>query len=338
MSTATSRGKHRYVGAPSNTEKLSKGYTADTRQMDLGSIGQYRESIRDVLSNLNPLVTIEDGVFTPDLSAPLPGSELGPAFKFRGTCYPFNPTLLVPTNSSGPVAPQYASFMLAIAQCLVLTFNQLSVDLDDRPDPPSMDIPTYLILVRKTCNATVSELEKLVNNPKVVFGDDIIFGSVVAGVDPIKLIVNELNTLCTPEVTLASVDQIITIKRTPVGDAVIPDITIDMSVIDGVSHYVDRIIYNANIAAAVLAAKKGTPAGIAQLTGLKTVLDNFSDYRKPLVLSGGSARGDGKRSSAHKKPSSLKNGRHLKPASKTTNVSARFLGTSGQVMQQALKH
>lgn len=320
------RGKHRYVGAESNTEKLSKGYTADTGQMNLQSIGQYRESIRNVLSNLNPPVTIENGVFHSV------DTNIRPAFKFRGTFYPFNPTgfLVVPAIPTDPlvdprVATQYASFMLAIAQCLVLTFNQLSVDLDDQ-NPTPTDARNDLI--RQTCNATVLQLEILIGNPKIQFNPNIIFGDPVGDAGPIDTIVKELNTLCRPQVTLESKDQIITIKREGV-----EAITINMSGINEGNHYVDRIIYNANIAAAVLAAKKGTLNGIAQLTGLRMVLENFSEYRKPLALSGGSAR-DGKRSSTDKTPRAPNNGRHLKPASTTTNGLARFLGTTGQVMQQ----
>lgn len=348
MALAASRAKARYVGAETNTAKLAQGYTSETQPMNRTTDALYRESIRLVLANLSPPVMLQevpaDFVFNAD--DPLPVSGLPPpapvnvptgtAFRFRDTVYNFACVL------RGDVDAQYTQYVLAIAQFVVLTFNQLSVDLDD----PTIGNKAS---TRGVCNAALQAAVQRIADPQTdigAFGEAIdtramqgVAADLVA-VPPVVAtlgILGELNVLSLPQISVAFVPSVAsvlnvarealplpppveTVKITIHAPLAIPDEEIIIRLPE--ADYMDRAVFNANIAAAVLAAKQGSLPGLVQLRALHTVLSNYLEYRAMPIAGGGP---------------NTKQGHTRRPPPqplRSSHSRARYLGTLNQQVQQ----
>lgn len=259
LSTLPTRGaKQRYVGDRTNASKLGMGYSSESTAMRLVDSGAYRDSICAVLTNLRP--PIEIGVD--------PADPRVHGFIFRARFYQFD----CYCDPRGTV--QNAHFMLALAQFVVLSFNQLSVDLNDVNVVDKND-------VMNVCDIALHVADTLTHDPRrdlnatrrFEYGRPIDAAALVG-------IIEVLDSLCTPQLSITidpDNDQNIMIRHA--GSTT--SFNIDMR---RIKDYTDRAVYNANIAAAVLSAKKGTREGIIQLRNLPMILESYINERRGVMI------------------------------------------------------
>lgn len=252
--------KQRYVGDRTNASKLVMGYSSESTAMRLVDNGAYRESILAVLTNLSP--PIEIGVD--------PADQRVHGFIFRTRFYQFD----CHCNPRGTV--QNAHFMLAIAQFVVLSFNQLSVDLNDVNEVDKN-------AVMSVCDVALHCADILTHEPRrdlnAIRGGRFEFGRPIDAAALVE-ITEVLDSLCKPQISVTIApdnDQNILIRHA----GSMTSFNIDMREIED---YTDRAVYNANIAAAVLSAKKGTREGIIQLRNLPMILESYINERRGVII------------------------------------------------------
>lgn len=266
------RQSHRYVGSPDNASRIETGYSARTRKISLLDKTRYCKSIEAVMKNLENSLTYvaSDGTLLNDRFEYSYKDRSRATISFDFVCALPEP----------PFMACYSKFMLAIAQFIVMTFNQLEVDLsefgDDDDDDIDPDEAASRDIIVDTCERSIAMASALVTDPSM---ED--FNPVQAHIGPainddamrdICAVLHRLVEGAQPQMSVAYTRNLITIQHDEAPNA----ITVELNLEDPIKeNYTIMVVYNANIAAAVLAAKKGK---LNQLRELKSVLDCFSRY------------------------------------------------------------
>lgn len=299
----------RYVGREENAQILGRGYTAQTETLDTTTAISFRKSVVDVL-NLS---------FNKRPGATVFSSYDDKGFRIITDFYQLDNPHDFPFDFSDLEHTKDQYFMQAIAQFLVLTFNQMIVDMSeaDRPekaaapvdDPPPVNAAANAAAdaaadaaakaikakVLQDCQDSVAMALGITLNPatKVAASPEVI----AAHFELIKAIVNVLNNI--PDGAAAGINQpVVSVTDAPViititqqspsegpgiaGPANKSSDPIDINMTN-VTDINDIVIYNANIAAALLAARKNSIRGKQQLDSLKNVLDGYSLVRGTIV-------------------------------------------------------
>lgn len=255
------RSNSRYVGASRNAERLSLGYSAQSGTIQVVSTEGYCSSIAGVTGNLTSPITV---TFPPAAGG-------GATFHHKDSEFLFE--CAVDTANTDR---RYPHFLLAIAQFVVMSFNQLEVDLDS---------PSEKVNAVATCDRAVKVAAALIRDPTsstrgVTLGAALNAASLDAIVGVLQGLVGAENTIESRFSTRDNSNKYIKI------DFKVPkEIHVKVGLQD-VLLFLDLIIYNANIAAAILAAKGGA-AGGDQLKNLPAVLDNYISFRMAAIFSSG---------------------------------------------------
>lgn len=252
----------RYVGSKENATKLLEGYTASVGKIALLDKTAFCRSITDVMSNLATAVQYN-------------ASENSFVYGDGGDAIVFPFVCNFPTRSEQEASECFHSFALAIAQFMVMSFNQLEVDLDDLNPRDPEDARMVII---ETCRKAMSLAAEFIvgadaaDFTRITLGpliNDVAVEGIVAVLQEIVSVQGDLDSMTISYNRNTALKEIIIIEGR---------LKVNIDVTAAMASYADMVIYNANIAAAVLAAKKGN---YKQLKGLKQVLKCFSKHVHP---------------------------------------------------------
>lgn len=262
----------KYVGRVENAAIMAAGYNALTEDLRFLTVLEFRESIISVLNNS----LLKDG------SAQF--QDTGRGFRVLTKFLPDPPTYDFDFHYDSKPHTQDPWFMQAIAQFLVLTMNQLVVDLER-----AGMVKEVVTRILAECTGSIQIALNIIKVP--LWPPRAPEAS--AGTESRGKLFTEINKILTgitdgaPVKATLSPDMMeLTLQ---VGELIS---TIQLIQVVDVG---DMLVFNANIAAALLAAKKLTPRGLTQLEVLPVVLAGYLAVRRsggvPVVGLGGARPG-----------------------------------------------
>lgn len=243
-----------YVGRKDNVGILKTGYDALTIELNTENASSFRSSIATVLNRslvgVAEIQAVEDG-FEISTAMNLPQTHIINKFKF---------------DYGKADHTRNVMFMQAIAQFVVLSFNQLVVDLQRSDTSIKVQSDAYT-----ACQESITTAQDIVKNPVNQKQNATDRSSLPALLNDIIIVLQGIPDL-NDSGTEISVNGLIIMLDVDKHSKQ----TINMA--NAVS-YDDIMIYNANIAAALLAAKTRSVQGFKQLSQLTNVLKEYSKVR-----------------------------------------------------------